>query len=68
MHEYKIIVRNNQKLEFKSLQHISKMHAVNFGGVPFVVFEDARMAVNLLNVKELVIDGISFKLKGYAVH
>ncbi|WP_341320808.1 hypothetical protein NSQ62_14315 [Solibacillus sp. FSL H8-0523] len=68
MHEYKITVRNNQKLEFESSKHITKMHAVDFGGVPFVIFEDARMAVNLLNVKELVIDGISFKLRGYAVH
>ena len=66
MHEYIITVRNNQKLEFKSLQHISKMHAVDLGGVPFAIFEDARMAINLLSVKELVIDGISFKLKGYA--
>lgn len=68
MHEYKIIVRNNQKLEFKSRQHLSQMHAVNFGGLPFIIFEDAKMAINLTNVKELNIDGVNYQLRPYAVH
>lgn len=67
MHEYKVTVRNNKILEFKSSHLISNMMEVDFGGVPFVVFEDAKMAINLMNVKEMDIDGTTYKLKPYAV-
>lgn len=49
------------------MHHMSNMKALDFYGMPFVVFEDAKMAVNLQQVRELYIDGISYQLRSYAV-
>ena len=66
MHKY-IIKTNFKTLEFESVHHMINMKALDFYGMPFVVFEDAKMAVNLQQVRELYIDGISYQLRSYAL-
>lgn len=66
MHKYKIKT-NFKTLEFESEHHMSNMKALNFCGMPFVVFVDAKMAVNLEQVRELYIDGVFYQLRQYAV-
>lgn len=66
MHKY-IVETNYRKLEFESIHHIAFMNAHDFYGMPIVVFEDAKMAINLQQVREIIIDGIPYKLKPYAV-
>ena len=64
----KYIIKTNFKtLKFESVHHMTNMNAHDFCGMPFVVFEDAKMAVNLQQVRELYIDGLPYQLRTYAV-
>lgn len=66
MHKY-IIKTDFKNLEFESIYHIKDMYALDFFGISFVVFPDAKMAINLLQVRELYIDGVSYQLRSYAL-
>ena len=66
MHKY-LIKTKVKTLEFESMHHMANMNAINFYGMPIVVFEDANMTVNLQQERELYIEGVSYKLKSYAV-
>ncbi|WP_342575528.1 hypothetical protein MHH37_06730 [Solibacillus sp. FSL K6-1781] len=66
MHKY-IFKTDLKKLEFESIYHIKDMYALDFFGMSFVVFPDAKITINLLQVREIIIDGVSYQLRTYAV-
>ena len=66
MHKY-IIKTNFKTLKFESAHHMTNMKALDFFGIPFVVFDDAKITINLLEVRELYIDGISYQLRSYVL-
>lgn len=63
MHNYKVPMPNGKALEFKSQYHLSTISPNVAYGNYFLYFEDAEVTLNLINLKEIEIDGQKHKVQ-----
>lgn len=67
IHEYKFNMINGKIIEIESEHHIQSMDVVNFNGAALLYFDDAVTGINLMAVKDTMLDGQTYKMQGYRV-
>lgn len=67
MHEYKFNLQNGKVIEMTSEHHIQGMDVVNFNGAAMLYFDDVGTGINLMMVKDMELDGQTYKMQGYRV-
>lgn len=67
MHKYKVTFFVGQEIKFKSKHHISNMEAMPTNKGSYVHFDDARIVLDLSQVKTMEINSIRYKMLAYQV-